>query len=75
LLPLGESGGSFELHVIAQREVSFLVEVVTDKSVDGGNFLQTSHPHEAKHRPFSAPKRLARILCTIVHPPTNLPPI
>ena len=35
-----------------------LVEVIEDGGVDRGEFLQTSHLPDAKHRPFSSSKRL-----------------
>jgi hypothetical protein len=34
------------------------VEMVVDRGVDGDEFLQTSHPPEAKHGPFSPSKWL-----------------
>jgi hypothetical protein len=52
--------------------VSFLVEVVVDRAVNRGEFLQTSHPSEPEHRPLSSSKRLVRILDTIVQPTADL---
>jgi hypothetical protein len=34
--------------------------------VDCGEFLQTSHPSEAKHRPLSSSKRLVGILNAVI---------
>jgi hypothetical protein len=35
-------------------EVSFLVEMVMDGAVDGGEFLQCLHPAKSEHRPLSS---------------------
>ena len=40
--PLGKSGGAVQLETVSAVEVAFLVEVVMDGGVDGGEFLQTS---------------------------------
>ncbi len=50
--PLGEGGGTVLLEDRARGEATFLVEVVVNRGVDGGKFLQTSHLPEALHRPF-----------------------
>ena len=42
--------------------------MVVDGSVNGGEFLQTSHTTEAQHRPFPSPKRLVRIFTSVVQP-------
>ncbi len=39
-----------------------------DGGVNGDEFLQTSHTTKAQHRPFPSPKRLVRILTSVVHP-------
>ena len=52
--------------------MSFLVEVVVNRAVNRGEFLQTSHPPEAKHRPLSSSKRLVRILGAVVDPAADL---
>ncbi len=36
--------------------------------MNGGEFLQTSHTTEAQHRQFSSPKRLVRVLTSVVQP-------
>jgi hypothetical protein len=38
--------------------VSVLVEMVVDRAVDGGEFLQTSHPPELEHGPFPSSEGL-----------------
>jgi hypothetical protein len=40
--------------------------------VQSGEFLQTLHPQEAKHRPLSSSKRLLRVLDAIVQPAAGL---
>ena len=52
--PLGESGGVVGLEMIPAGEAAFLVEVVVDGRVDGGEHLQTSHPPEPEHRAFAS---------------------
>ena len=53
--------------------MSFLVEVVVDRAVDGGKFLKTSHPPEPEHRPLTSSERLMRILGAVVKPAANFP--
>ncbi len=48
--------------------MSFLVEVVVDRAVNRGEFLQTSHPPEAEHRSLSSSEWLVGILDAIVQP-------
>jgi hypothetical protein len=45
--------------------------MVADGGMDGGEFLQTSHPPEAQHRPFSSSEWLVRVLGPIVQPATR----
>lgn len=52
-----------------------MVEVVEDGGVNGGEFLQTSHPPKPQHRPLSSSKWLMGILCSVVSPPACLLPI
>jgi hypothetical protein len=52
LLPLSQSRGAVQLEFISAGEVMFLVEVVVNGGVNGGELLQTSHPPEADHSPF-----------------------
>ncbi len=58
LTPLSQCGGAVELEIVPAVEVAFLVEMVMDGGMDGGEFLKTSHPSEAEHRPFSSSKWL-----------------
>jgi len=68
--PLGQRDGSALLECQPVDEGAFRVEVILDLAVQRGEFLQTSHPPEAEHRPFppsemaqgiySAPPDLAR---------------
>ena len=39
LAPLGEGGGTIELEILAGVEVSFLVEVVVKRGMNGGKLL------------------------------------
>lgn len=50
LTPFGERGGAalFEDRLVIEGAV--LVKVVEDGGVDGGEFLQTSHLPEVRHR-------------------------
>jgi hypothetical protein len=50
--PLGESGGAVLLENVSAGEAAFLVEMVEDGRVDGGEFLQTSHAPKSLHRPL-----------------------
>ncbi len=52
--------------------MSFLVEVIVDRAVNRGEFLQTSHAPEPEHCPFSSSKRLVRILGAVVQPAAKL---
>lgn len=58
LTPFGESSGTALFENRSVVEASVLVEVVEDGGTDGGEFLQTSHLPEARHRPFSSSQRL-----------------
>jgi hypothetical protein len=44
------------------------IEMVVNRSVDGDEFLQTSHPPKSKHGPLSSSKWLVRILGSIIKP-------
>jgi len=58
--------------MVSNREAAFLVEVLQDGCVDGGERLKTSHAPEAEHRPLPASKWQARILGAIIEPSTSL---
>ena len=40
--------------------------------MDGGKFLEASHPPETEHRVFSSPERPVGILRTIIQPAASL---
>lgn len=50
--PLGESGCAVGLEDGSAGETAFLVEMVRDGGVDGGELLKTSHPPKTEHRPL-----------------------
>jgi hypothetical protein len=56
--------------VVSFRETAILVEVVEDGGMDGDEFLQTSHPPKALHRPLSSSEWQVRILSAVVEPST-----
>ena len=49
-----------------------MIEMVEDRGVDGGEFLERSHPPKAQHRPLPSSKGLVRVLSAIVLPTTGL---
>ena len=53
--------------------MALLVEMVADRGMNGGEFLQTSHPPEALHCPFSSSERQMRVFGLIVQIASNLP--
>jgi len=57
LAPLSESGGAVLLEIGPAVEMTFLVEIVVDRGVDGDELLQTSRSPEARHHPLSSSKR------------------
>ena len=56
LTPIGEGGGPVQLEDVATGKTAYLVEVVVDGRVDGGEHLKTSNPPETKHRPLPSSK-------------------
>ena len=50
--------------------MSFLVEMVVNRGVDGDEFLQSSPAPEPKHCTFSSSKRQVRILNPAIEPAT-----
>ncbi len=66
------SNGPGQLEGVSAGERSFLVEVVVDGGMDGGEFLQTSHTPETLHRTFASSKRQVRILNPVIEPPARL---
>jgi hypothetical protein len=52
--------------------VSFLIEVIVDGRVNGGEFLQTLHLPKPQHGTLSSSKWKVRILNAVVEPPALL---
>ena len=52
LTPLGQRGGAVLLECFAGIEVAFVVEMVLDRGVDGGELLQGLDVSEFRHRPI-----------------------
>jgi hypothetical protein len=55
--------------------VTFLIKLIVDGSVDGGEFLQTPHAPEAKHRPLPSSERQVRILGPVFQPAAGSQPV
>jgi hypothetical protein len=72
LTPLVESSGASFLENGPADEGAFLIEVVVNGAVEGCEFLQTSHPPEAEHGPFSSSEWLVRILHPVVQPTADI---
>ncbi len=72
LTPFSERGSAVLLEDIAAVEVAVLVEVVVDRGMGGGKFLEGLHVPELRHRSFSSSERLVGILSSIVQPPAAL---
>ncbi len=56
--PFSERGSAVLLEDIAAVEVADLVEVVVDRGMGGGEFLQGLYISELRHRSFSSSERL-----------------
>jgi hypothetical protein len=52
-------------------EAAFLIEMVKDRGVNGGELLETSHAMEPLHGSFLSSKRRVQILSLIVELPTG----
>ncbi len=50
--------------------MAVLIEVIVNRGVGGGEFLQGLYISELRHRSFSSSERLVGILSPIVEPPT-----
>ncbi len=72
LTPFSERGSAVLLGDRAAVEVAVVVEVVVDRGMGGGEFVQGLYVPELRHRSFSSPERLVGILGSIVEPPTAL---
>ena len=51
--------------------MSFEIEVVVDRGVGGGEFLEASHSSKSEHRPLSSSKGQVAVLGPIVEPPPD----
>ena len=58
LTPLGQSGRTVLFEDITAVEVTVVVEVVVDRGVRGGKFLQGFDVPELRHSTLSSPERL-----------------
>ena len=58
LTPFNECGNAVLFEDIAAVEVAILVEVVVDRGMGGGEFLQGLYISELRHRSFSSSERL-----------------
>ncbi len=73
LTPFGQCGRTVLLENIAAVEVAVVVEMIVDRGMGGGEFLQGLYVPELCHRTLSSPEWLVRILGPIVEPaPTFL---
>ena len=70
MTPLGQGGGSVLFENIASVEMAVVVEVVVDRSMDGGEFLQGLYVPEFGQCPFPSSERLVRVLGPVVEPTT-----
>ena len=73
MTPLGQGGGPGLFEDIAAVEMAFVVEVVVDRGMDGGEFLQGLYVPEPGHCRFPSSKRLVRVLGPVVEPTTAGP--
>ena len=48
--------------------MAFVVEVIMDRGMDGGEFLQGFYVPEPGHCPFPSSERLVRVLGPVVEP-------
>jgi hypothetical protein len=58
LTPFYERGGAVLLEGFAAGKFAVEIEVVVDRSVNGGELLEGLDVPEPRHRPFSSPERL-----------------
>jgi Integrase core domain len=59
--PLGLGGRARLLVCFATDEVTFLIEMVLYRGVNGAELLQRLHAPKPEHRTFSSPERLMRV--------------
>ena len=72
LAPFGHGGGAVLFEGFAAVQVTIEVEMIVDRGMDGGKFLQGLYIPEPCHRTLSSPERLVRIFGTIVKPAPTL---
>ncbi len=72
LPPLGQGGGAVWLEDVAAVEVAVLIEMIMDRGVDGGEFLQGFNVPKLRHRPLSSSERLMRVFGPVVEPAAAL---
>ncbi len=72
LPPFNKRCGAVQLEVLAAVKVTFLIEMVVDGRVNGGELLQTSHSSETLHRSLSSSQWLMGILDPVVEPSAGL---
>ena len=58
LTPLGQGGGTVLFEDVAAVEVAVVVEVIVDRGMDGGEFLEGLYIPEARHCPLSSSEGL-----------------
>ena len=58
LAPLGQSSGAFFLEDVTAVEVAALIEMIMDRGMDGGEFLQGFNVPKFRHRTLSSSERL-----------------
>jgi hypothetical protein len=58
LPPLGQGSGAIEFEVLPIEEVTFLIEMVVNRSVDRDEFLKCGGTSKFRHRVFSSPEGL-----------------
>ena len=70
LTPFGERLSAVLLEDSPAVEVAVPIEMVVDRGVGSGELLQGTDVPESRHRSFSSPERLVRVLSSVVEPPT-----
>ena len=74
LAPLGQGGGSVLFENVAAAEMTSVIEVIVNRGMHSGEFLQRLDVSERRHRPFPPSKREMRILGSVVQPACAFPP-
>ena len=57
---------------VSADEMAFLIEVVVDRAVHGGELLECLHPPKSLHRPFLSSERLVGVFRPVVEPAAHL---